>query len=311
MKTSVQKEFSRAMLSAGFKHLHGFFSAGVVIMLTVCFGIPLYILALIKFLIRRPRWYRATTRTSGWLVERWIGCIVLLIRFTLKTKWDIQPVEGLDRHQWYFINSNHQFWTDIPVLLMVFRNHLPTLRVFAKREILWVPIVGVACWGMDFPFMKRYSRAYLKQHPEKRGEDLEITRRACQRYKDTPVAILNFIEGTRFRAQKHRGQQSPYRHLLRPRAGGFAYALYAMDGRISTLLDVTIVYPKEPGGLWRFLCGCISQIVVRVEKSQIPEEYLHGNYLKDQDFRTRFQRWVNEGWQKKDELIEQILQQTS
>ncbi len=215
----------------------------------------------------------------------------------------------MSRDQWYFISSNHQFWTDIPALLVAFHNRVPSLRIFLKRELLWLPIVGIGCWVLDFPFMKRYSQSYLKQHPEKQDQDLTITRRACQRYKDTPVTILNFTEGTRFRPEKHRRQKSPYRHLLRPKAGGFAYALHAMNGKIKTLLDVTIVYPNEPGGLWQFLSGSISKIIIRVEKSLIPEEYLDGDYLNDFSFKTRFQNWVNDCWQKKDELIEHILQQ--
>jgi 1-acyl-sn-glycerol-3-phosphate acyltransferase len=299
------------MLSFVLKNLHGIFSSVVVILLTVGFAIPLYILAIIKFMVRLPVWQNVSTQASSWLVDRWIGCITFLIRLTLKTEWDIQGIEGLNRDQWYFINSNHQFWTDIPVLFMVFHKHVPSFRIFLKKELLWVPIVGTGCWVMDFPFMKRYSQTYLKNHPEKRGEDLEITRKACERYKEKPVSILNFIEGTRFRSEKHIRQQSPYRRLLRPKAGGFAYALYAMDGRINTLLDVTIVYSNGNAGFWQFLCGSISQVIVRVEKSRIPEEYLNGDYLDDRNFRTRFQNWVNARWRRKDELIEQILTQTN
>jgi 1-acyl-sn-glycerol-3-phosphate acyltransferase len=299
------------MVSSVTKHLHGFFSAAAVILITACFGIPLHILAIVKFLIRLPVWQRISTQISSWLVERWIECIIFAIRLTLKTEWDIQGVEQLSRDQWYFISSNHQFWTDIPTLLIVFHDHVPSLKIFAKKEILWIPIVGIGCWALDFPFMKRYSQTYLKQHPEKRGEDLKITRKACERYKDTPVSILNFTEGTRFRSDKHRRQNSPYRHLLRPKAGGFAYALHAMGGRINTLLDVTIVYPKEPGGLWQFLCGAVSHVIVRVEKSHISEAYLKGDYLNDSSFRTYFQNWVNERWQRKDDLIEQIRRQAS
>jgi 1-acyl-sn-glycerol-3-phosphate acyltransferase len=299
------------MLSPVLKNLHGIFSSVAIILLTVCFGIPLYILAIFKFLVPWPPWQKISTRASSWLVERWIECIIAAIKLTLKTEWYIDGVEGLSRDHWYFINSNHQFWTDIPALFMAFRNQLSTLKVFAKKEILWVPIVGIGCWGMDFPFMKRYSQSYLKRHPEKRGEDMKITRKACERYQDTPVSILIFIEGTRFRPAKHRRQNSPYRHLLLPKAGGFAYALNAMEGRINTLIDVTIVYPRGSGGLWQFLCGSISQIVVRVEKSRIPEEYLKGDYLDDGHFRARFQNWINQRWQRKDELIEQILAQES
>jgi 1-acyl-sn-glycerol-3-phosphate acyltransferase len=51
-----------------------------------------------------------------------------------------------------------------------------------------------------------------------------------------PVSIVNFVQGTRFRARKHAQQQSPFRHLLKPKAGDTALVL-------DTLVDVTITYP--------------------------------------------------------------------
>jgi hypothetical protein len=44
--------------------------------------------------------------------------------------------------------------------------------------------------------MKRYSKAYLEKHPEKKGKDLETTRKACAKFSRIPVAIFNFLEGT-------------------------------------------------------------------------------------------------------------------
>ena len=58
-----------------------------------------------------------------------------------------------------------------------------------------------------------------------KGKDVEMTRRACEKFRDTPTSILNFIEGTRFSDQKRVDRQSDYRNLLKPRAGGFAAAL--------------------------------------------------------------------------------------
>lgn len=46
--------------------------------------------------------------------------------------------------------------------------------------------------------MKRYSKAYLARHPEKKGQDLATTRKACAKFSRIPVAVFNFLEGTRF-----------------------------------------------------------------------------------------------------------------
>src|SRR3546814_11538901 len=75
--------------------------------------------------------------------------------------------------------------------------------------------------------------------------DSDATRRACLRFRDPPVAVMNFVEGTRFTALKHQAQRSPYRHLLRPKAGGVAQVLSAMGELLHGVLDVTIVYPQR------------------------------------------------------------------
>ena len=58
-----------------------------------------------------------------------------------------------------------------------------------------------------------------------RGADLEATRRSCERFATRPTSIMNFVEGTRFTPAKHTGQDSPYTHLLRPRAGGAGWPI--------------------------------------------------------------------------------------
>src|SRR4029078_4538077 len=122
--------------------------------------------------------------------------------------------------------------------------------------------------------MKRYSPATLERHPELRGKDLETTRRVCARVRGVPVSILNFLEGTRYTPEKHAAQQSPYRHLLRPKAGGFAFVLASIGDQLKAMLDVTIVYPQGRPTFWNFLCGRIPLIVVHVEEKEIPVEAL-------------------------------------
>ena len=56
----------------------------------------------------------------------------------------------------------------------------------------------------------------------------ETTRRACEKFALVPTSVMNFAEGTRFTAEKHARQRSPYRHLLKTRAG--AMALASLEG---------------------------------------------------------------------------------
>src|SRR5699024_11933898 len=66
--------------------------------------------------------------------------------------------------------------------------------------------------------LKRYSRARIARRPELAGRDIAATRRACRKFSRIPVAIVNFVEGTRFTPAKHQDQQSPHQYLLKPRA---------------------------------------------------------------------------------------------
>jgi len=296
------------MLSFLPSYLLGVVSALLASLNTFVFAIPLYILALLKFVIRLPAWQRLCARMLMGTIHWWIKGVLLVLKLTQRIEWDVEGTDGLSLDEWYFVNSNHQSWTDIIVLLKIFTGRIPFPKFFLKQELFWIPILGTAWWALDYPFMKRYSKEFLAQHPELYGTDLETTRRVCERYQQTPVSILNFIEGTRFTPEKHRKQRSPYRHLLRPRAGGFAFAVGAMAGKITTMLDVTIVYPDGPATFWDFLCGRVSRIIARVKKRAIPREFIEGDYQGDPNLRRRFQEWVARLWQEKDELIESLLE---
>ena len=118
---------------------------------------------------------------------------------------------------------------------------------------------------------------------------------------------MNFLEGTRFTPEKHGRQQSPYQHLLRPKAGGIALVLDAMGDVIQTMLNVTIIYPDGRPTFWDYLSGRVQNVIVRVEKAPIPARLSQGDYMNDAAFKTEFQEWVNTLWQEKDDLIAKLL----
>src|SRR5690606_16970766 len=121
---------------------------------------------------------------------------------------------------------------------------------------MYMPVIGVACWAMDFPFMRRHGQTALQANPALRQQDLETTRRACELYRTEPVTVINFLEGTRFTETKRVERQSPYRHLLRPKAGGMSFTLNAMGEQFAGIIDVTIAYrPTTKPLLWSFACG--------------------------------------------------------
>jgi 1-acyl-sn-glycerol-3-phosphate acyltransferase len=167
--------------------------------------------------------------------------------------------------------------------------------------------MGLAWWALDFPFMRRHSEEYLKQHPEMRGKDQEATRKACEKFALIPTSVMNFLEGTRFTPAKHAKQSSPYRHLLKPKAGGIALALNAMGDKFRAILDVTIVYPDGAPGFRDFLCGRMRRVVVRVQSLPVPEHLMQGDYAADAAVREAYGEWVRQLWRDKDAQIAGLL----
>ncbi len=243
----------------------------------------------------------------GWLAERWVQGNDQIFDWFLDTRWDIEGVEGMDRDGHYLIISNHISWVDIFVLFRAFYGKVAFLRFFLKHILIWSPIVGQACWALEFPFMHRYSPEYLKQHPERRGRDLETTRKFCRRYRRIPVAIINFVEGTRFSRQKHEDQQSPYRFLLRPRIGGISFVLASLSDQLEAMYDVTLVYPRRDITLWDFISNRTEWIQVRARRLEIPQELRSAAITEPGETRERFKQWVERVWEEKDALIGTLL----
>jgi 1-acyl-sn-glycerol-3-phosphate acyltransferase len=244
------------------------------------------------------------------IAEAWISGNSAWMTLTQRTQWDVQGIEGLDPNNWYMVNSNHQSWVDILVLQHLLNRRIPLLKFFLKQQLIWVPVMGLAWWALEFPFMRRHSEEFLKKHPEMRGKDQETTRKACAKYALIPTSVMNFLEGTRFTAAKHARQQSPYTHLLKPKAGGMALALNAMGDKFQAILDVTIVYPDGAPSFTDFLQGKLRRVVVRVRKLPIPSHLLHGDYATDATFRDAFSQWVQQLWREKDAQIAHLLQAT-
>ena len=256
-------------------------------------------LALVKLALPFGTVRRGMDRALNAMAESWISVNGWWIALVQRNRWDVAGLEGLHRKAWYLVSSNHQSWVDILVLQRVLHRRVALLKFFLKRQLLYVPVMGLAWWALDFPFMRRKSGS--------RSKDLETARKACQRFRQIPTSVMSFFEGTRFSRAKHAQQQSPYRHLLKPKVGGFATALNAMGERFDALLDVTIVYPDGVPSFWSLLSGKVRQVVVRVRELEIPKDLLGGDYEGDPVFRARIQDWVHQVWAEKDRRIEEIL----
>ncbi|HDS1765933.1 acyltransferase [Pseudomonas putida] len=291
--------------------LTGILTTTLLLLNTVVLICPLLVFALLKLVLPgRGRDYASWA--VMWVAETWSEIDKAIFALCIPTQWDIRGAENLRKDTSYLAVSNHQTWVDIPALIESLNRRTPFFKFFLKKELIWVPLLGLAWWGLDYPFMKRYSKAFLEKHPELKGKDLEITKAACELFKRQPVTVVNYLEGTRFTEVKRQEQQSPYRYLLKPKAGGVAFVLAALGEQLDALLDVTIVYPgnKAPG-FWDLLNGSISRVIIDIQVRELDPALWAGDYENDPEFRQMVQAWVNQLWVAKDQRIEQLRQEMS
>ena len=281
--------------------------ASLLMALNALFWVPvLLLLALVKLLVPVPAFRLAIAPALLFVAEAWISCNSAWMALTQRTRWDVAGIEGLDYRSWYMVTCNHQSWVDILVLQHLLNRRIPLLKFFLKQQLMWGPVMGLAWWALDFPFMRRHSEEFLKQHPEMRARDQETTRKACEKFALVPTSVMNFPEGTRFTPAKHARQQSPYPHLLKPKAGGMALALNAMGDKFRAILDITIVYPDGQPTFWHFLQGKLRRVTVRARLLPIPAHLVGADYSGDAAVRAAFQAWVQQLWREKDAQITEL-----
>ncbi|MEM0655660.1 acyltransferase [Klebsiella huaxiensis] len=284
-------------------------SIALTILVTIICSVPIIIAGLIKLLVPIPAVWRSISVFCNFMMYCWCEGLALLLHLNPWLKWDVQGIEGLNKRNWYLLISNHHSWADIVVLCVLFRKHIPMNKYFLKQQLAWVPFIGLACWALDMPFMRRYSRGYLIRHPERRGKDVETTRRSCEKFRVHPTTIVNFVEGSRFTEEKQRQTRSPYNNLLPPKAAGIAMALGVLGSQFDKLLNVTLCYPENNHRpFYDMLSGRLTRIVVRINLEPVAED-LHGDYVNDKNFKRNFQRWLNMLWEEKDRQLTEIMRQ--
>ncbi|WP_345780834.1 acyltransferase [Pseudoxanthomonas sp.] len=245
----------------------------LIVLNTLVHALPLLAVGVVKAVLPLGAVRRACNPVLTGLAENWIAVNTAMIGAFTRTRFAIEGLDGLQRDGHYLVLANHQSWVDIVVLQKVFNRRIPLLRFFLKRQLFWVPVLGLAWWALDFPFMGRYTRKQIARNPELGRRDMEATRRACAKFRDIPVSVMNFVEGTRFTPAKHDGQASPYRHLLKPKSGGVAFVLDAMGDGLQAVLDVSIAYPGGRPTLVELMADRVPEVRVKVRQRPIPPSW--------------------------------------
>jgi 1-acyl-sn-glycerol-3-phosphate acyltransferase len=285
------------------KQTRGVLTFALLTINTIVWFVPVFVLALVKLVVPVKPVRRVITQWLMGLAENWISGNRLVLAGSGSRTWRADGIEDLERQGWYLVLANHQTWVDIVVLQVAFNRRIPLLKFFIKQQLVWFPLLGIGFWALDMPFMKRYSPSYLARHPEKKGKDLEATRLACRKFRDTPTSVINFVEGTRFSEEKRAVRNSPYQNLLVPRAGGIAVAISSMGEIFDAIVDVTLVYPDGVPKFWDMVCGKRVSVTIDVQVRPIDTELSAGDYQNDREFRRGVHRWIAQIWEEKDARI--------
>lgn len=283
-------------------------SLSLYIVNTIFWCTPIFILSVFKLIpINTLRGW------IGYILDRcatgWVSVNSLIQRACSPMKIHTSGLDQLSTKDWYLVLSNHQSWVDIVVLQRALNGRVPFLKFFLKQELLYVPLLGLAWWALDFPFMRRYSKSYLAKNPHKKGKDLETTKQVCEKFKFKPVSVMNFMEGTRFTPEKHNKQSSPYMQLLKPKSGGIGFVLTVMGEQLHKIVDVTIHYPKQIPTFWHFLSGQVKNVYMHVNVIDITND-LVGDYSSDKEYKKHLHAWVHDLWQQKEQTLIALQNQT-
>lgn len=274
---------------------------------TFFWATPIFVLSVFKLIpLKVTRKYISIALdfcASGWVSVN-TGIQALFSNYKIHLSGDT----NLSKKDWYLVLANHQSWTDILILQRVFNGQIPFLKFFLKRELIYVPVLGLAWWALDFPFMRRYKKEFLAKHPHLKGKDLETTKKACEIFKYKPVSVMNFIEGTRFTKAKHKRQESPYQGLLKPKSGGIGFVLTVMGEQLHKVVDVTIYYPNKIPTFYNFISGRLKNVYLHVNLHEITSDLL-GDYANDMEYKKRLHQWVNTMWLEKEQTLLRLQKQ--
>lgn len=244
--------------------------------------------------------YYATV--TEWLYAAWVAgnswCLAHIVGLNIQ----IHGPTSWPNNASYLMVANHQCYADIVLLQLLCHRRLPTTKFFLKDVLLYLPFVGLGCWGLDFVFVKRFSRRQLKKNPARITALNARIEQQCMGFQRRPLTLINFVEGTRFTRQKHGIQHSPYQHLLPPQAVGLSTMIRCLYPFAQTVLDVTIDYGCATPSFMGLLMGRINTVALHVQAYPLTND-LVGHYAKDKGFRQHFRTWLNAIWHNKDNRL--------
>lgn len=270
---------------------------------TLINAIPILLLSIVRPLLPFKSVQYAIERSNNFIYHFWMDINSAIMLLTCKIKFTVKGMEQVNVKHSCFIVSNHLSWADIFMICHLFGHRIPITKFFLKHSLVYIPVIGLVCLGLGMPFLRRYSKKELLKNPKLKGKDVQSTLKACRRLVIAPSTLVNFAEGTRCTAQKQKAANSPYRHLMPPKAASLAVALGQVGHEIDCLINLTLSYPGSPEKPFiALLQGKLKEVYAHVEVMP-QEKLLCGDYLNDKQFKHTFTLWLRDLWAQKDELL--------
>jgi len=247
------------------------------LLIGVCVLIPV---AIVNLLIPLP----VVSKACFVLVKVLYRWCVLVDSFWMKRVVGIELdiIGEAESHRSPVVICNHQSWFDIPLIQEVVASRGPIVKFLVKEELVWVPIIGWICLALNFPRLKRG-----KKKGDRKSDFSIIEKTTKSHGKDG--ALLVFPEGTRFTPVKQMNQKSPYKRLLKPRAGGIKVIKNNMDPD-TPLIDITIDYGESRPNIWKCLHGDPAKIKITIEHFKLAQL-------------ESVEDWLNDRWHQKDKIL--------
>ena len=175
---------------------------------------------------------------------------------TVKTEYVITG-DKLDPKGTYLILANHQSWIDIMMVMVVLGKGTTLPRFFMKWELVYMPVINICAWALDFPIMRRYTQEDIKDRPELKNRDFDYAHEVLSRNPDQACVVVNYAEGTRFTPEKHKKN----RHRI---------SIYLNQSRRTTAtlncLRNRLTDHRHHAGIPRSQTGCVATV-----SGQVPE----------------------------------------
>lgn len=248
---------------------------------------PLLVVLAVRLLVPKAR---PAAHRMGCAIYRWaVAFDDWWLKRVSGVRWRC-PRLDLDPEAACILIANHQSWADIFVLQSAVARRGPVIKFLCKRELAYIPVLGLIMLAFEFPIMRRRGRVSGSVEDRQR-QDRERVRQACAVLFEAPAAMLTFAEGTRFSEAKRRRSMSPHQHLLRPRAGGFTAIVEALAPLEPPVVDVTIHYGRS-GAFWAFLGGASGPVAIAAR-----------SFPTGQVLDAGPKAWLEERWRRKDARI--------